>query len=325
MMTNKKLLDQVRDTLRRKNYAYRTEQAYTSWIKRFILFHDKRHPRDMSAVEIESFLTHLAVEREVAPSTQNQALAAILFLYQEVLHLPLDQEILPVPAKRTKHLPVVLSQREVQRVIHHLSGTYKLISQLLYGSGLRVTECLTLRIQDLDFERGEITVRSGKGAKDRRTVLPDLISQPLKNQIERVRLLHQQDLQDGYGSVYLPKGLARKYPNAQREWIWQYVFPAPNLSRDPRSGIIRRHHLNPCGLRRAVRSAARKARVEKHVTPHIFRHSFATHLLENGYDIRTVQELLGHADVSTTMIYTHVLNKGGRGVKSPLDSGVADQ
>jgi integron integrase len=274
----------------------------------------------MGAVEIESFLTHLAVEREVSPSTQNQALAAILFLYQEVLHLPLDQEILPVPAKRSKHLPVVLSQGEVQRVIHHLSGTYKLISQLLYGSGLRVTECLTLRIQDLDFERREITIRSGKGNKDRRTVLPDLISQPLKNQLEIVQLLHQQDLRDGYGSVYLPKGLARKYPNAQREWIWQYVFPSPNLSRDPHSGIIRRHHLHPSGLRRAVRSAASKARVEKHVTPHIFRHSFATHLLENGYDIRTVQELLGHADVSTTMIYTHVLNKRGTGVKSPLDS-----
>jgi integron integrase len=319
-MTKKKLLDRTRDILRRKNYAYRTEQAYLSWIKRFILFHNKRHPSDMGAVEIESFLTHLAVEREVSPSTQNQALAAILFLYQEVLHLPLDHEVLPVPAKRSKHLPIVLSQGEVQRIIHHLSGTYKLISQLLYGSGLRVTECLTLRIQDLDFERREITVRSGKGNKDRRTVLPDLISQPLKNQLESVQLLHQQDLQDGYGSVYLPKGLARKYPNAQREWIWQYVFPSSNLSRDPHSGIIRRHHLHPSGLRRAVRSAARKARVEKHVTPHIFRHSFATHLLENGYDIRTVQELLGHADVSTTMIYTHVLNKGGKGVKSPLDS-----
>jgi integron integrase len=319
MMTKKKLLDQVRETLRRKNYAYRTEVAYTSWIKRFILFHDKRHPMDMGEVEIESFLTHLAVEKEVAPSTQNQALAAVLFLYQEVLNVPLDQEILPVPAKRTKHLPVVLSQEEVQQVIQGLSGTNKLISQLLYGSGLRVTECLTLRIKDLDFDREEITVRSGKGAKDRRTVLPNLIAQPLKIQIDRVRLFHQQDLQGGYGSVYIPKALTRKYPNAHREWIWQYLFPAPNLSRDPRSGTTRRHHLHPSGLRRAIKSAARKAGVNKHVTPHVFRHSFATHLLENGYDIRTVQELLGHSDVSTTMIYTHVLNKGGRGVKSPLD------
>ena len=321
-MTKKKLLDQVRNTIRRKNYAYRTEQAYTSWIKRFILFHDKRHPQELGAVEIESFLTHLAVDKEVSPSTQNQALAALQFLYQEVLHLPLDQEILPVPAKRIKHLPVVLSQREARAVINELDGIYKLIIQLLYGGGLRVTECLSLRIKDLDFERGEITVRSGKGGKDRRTLLPETISAALKIHLERVRLTYQQDIKEGYGSVYLPRGLYRKYPNAAREWIWQYVFPAPNLSRDPRSRIIRRHHLHPSGLRRAVKAAARKTGVEKHVTPHIFRHSFATHLLENGYDIRTVQELLGHSDVSTTMIYTHVLNKGGRGVRSPLDGDI---
>ena len=318
-MTKKKLLDQVRDTIRRKNYAYRTEQAYSSWIRRFILFHEKCHPQEMGAVEIEAFLTHLAVEREVSPSTQNQALAALQFLYNEVLHLPLDQDILPVPAKRTKHLPVVLSKSETQAVLRELHGVYLIITQLLYGSGLRVTECLTLRIHDLDFERNEITVRSGKGAKDRRTMLPDSISSALSNHLKRVRQTFQQDHKDGYGSVYLPRALSRKYPHAAREWIWQYVFPAPNLSRDPRSGTIRRHHLHPSSLRRAVRVAARKAGVDKHVTPHIFRHSFATHLLENGYDIRTVQELLGHSDVSTTMIYTHVLNKGGKGVRSPLD------
>ena len=319
LMTKKKLLDQVRDTLRRKNYAYRTEQAYTGWIKRFILLHNKRHPLDMGAVEIESFLTYLAVDREVSPSTQNQALAALKFLYQEVLHQELDQEILPIPAKRTKHLPVVLSQREARVVINELSGVNKLITQLLYGCGLRVTECLSIRVQDLDFDRGEIIVRMGKGAKDRVTVLPETVSQTLQHHLTGVKLTHQQDLAEGFGDVYLPRGLARKFPNATREWIWQYVFPAPKRSRDPRSGEVRRHHLHPSGIRREVKAAARRAGVTKHVTPHIFRHSFATHLLENGYDIRTVQELLGHADVSTTMIYTHVLNKGGRAVRSPLD------
>jgi integron integrase len=215
---------------------------------------------------------------------------------------------------------VVLSRQEVKDVLAHLSGTYLLITQLLYGSGLRVTECLTLRLQDIDFDRGEITVRCGKGKKDRRTMLPDTVRDQMKRQIQWVRIGHENALAEGYAGVELPKGLARKYPNADQEWIWQYVFPAPKPSRDPRSGAFRRHHLHPSGLRRAVRKAARKAGVEKHVTPHIFRHSFATHLLEDGYDIRTVQELLGHTDVKTTMIYTHVLNKGGRGVKSPLDS-----
>ncbi len=318
-MSKSKLLDQVREKIRRLNYAYSTEKAYISWIKRFIIFNEKRHPSELGAVEIEVFLTHLAVEKKVSPSTQNQALAALQFLYNEILHLALDEEILPVPAKRTKHLPVVLSQREAQVVLNELHGVYQLITQLLYGSGLRVTECLSLRVKDLDFDREEVTVRSGKGAKDRRTMLPNTISQPLKDHLERVRLNYKQDLKEGFGSVYLPGRLSRKYPNAAREWIWQYVFPAPKRSRDPRSGEVRRHHLHPSSLRRAVRTAARKAGVDKHVTPHIFRHSFATHLLENGYDIRTVQELLGHSDVSTTMIYTHVLNKGGRGVRSPLD------
>ena len=320
VVTEKKLLDQVRETLRRKNYAYRTEESYTSWIRRFILFHSKRHPRQMGAAEIEAYLTYLAVEREVAPSTQNQALAALQFLYQSVLQKPLDEEVLPIPAKRSKHLPVVLAKREARDVINRLSGIHKLITQLLYGSGLRITECLRLRVKDLDFQRGEIIVRSGKGGKDRVTVLPECLKSPLTRQLKRAKLLHQEDLAEGGGSVYLPRGLARKYPNASREWIWQYLFPAPKLSADPRSGDIRRHHLGASSLRREIKSAAREAGITKHVTPHTFRHSFATHLLEDGYDIRTVQELLGHSDVKTTMIYTHVLNKGGKGVQSPLDS-----
>ena len=318
-MSDKKLLDRVRDTLRRKNYAYRTEQAYTSWIKRYIFFHHLKHPGDLTERDIESFLTYLAVQLNVAPSTQNQALAALIFLYQEVLQIPLDEEILPAPAKRSKHLPVVLSRQEDRAVLEGLSGTYLLICQLLYGSGLRVTECLTLRIQDLDFDRNEITVRSGKGDKDRRTMLAETVRQPLIRHLEGVKLAYKIALEEGYGSVQLPRSLGRKYPGAATEWNWQYVFPALKPSTDPRSGAIRRHHLHPSGLRRAVRASARKAGVTKHVTPHVFRHSFATHLLEDGYDIRTVQELLGHADVKTTMIYTHVLNKGGKGVKSPLD------
>lgn len=320
-MSKKKLLDQVREVLRRKNYAYRTEQAYTGWIRRYILFHNKRHPKEMGEHEIETFLTYLAVKRGVAPSTQNQALAALQFLYQEVLHQSLDEEILPAPAKRSKHIPVVLSKREVQKVISHLHGVNKMIAQLLYGAGLRISECLRLRVKDLDFDRGEIIVRMGKGKKDRVTVLPEAVQPALKRHLKQVKLTHQQDLEEGFGSVYIPQGLARKYPHASREWIWQYVFPAPGRSQDPRSGKIRRHHLGAWVVRRGVSQAARDLGIQKHVTPHTLRHSFATHLLENGYDIRTVQELLGHADVKTTMIYTHVLNKGGRAVKSPLDMG----
>ncbi len=318
-MAPKKLLDQAREALRRNNYAYRTEQAYISWIKRYIFFHDLKHPRDLTERDIEAFLTDLAVSREVAPSTQNQALAALQFLYRQVLHLPLDQEILPLPAKRPKHLPVVLSRQEVRAVLGQLSGANLLICQLLYGCGLRVTECLSLRIQDLDFDRAELTVRSGKGNKDRRTMLPETVRPSLLRHLDLVKAAHDQALAEGCGRVELPRGLANKYPNAAREWIWQYVFPAPKQSRDPRTGAVRRHHLHPSGLRRSVRTAAGNAGLNKHVTPHVFRHSFATHLLEGGYDIRTVQELLGHADVKTTMIYTHVLNKGGKAVRSPLD------
>ena len=318
-MTKTKLLDQARDRIRRLNYAYSTEKTYLSWIRRFILFHDKRHPREMGEVEIEAYLTHLAVDKKVAPSTQNQALAALQFLYQEVLRIELNEEILPVPAKRPKHLPVVLSKIEVNKVLNQLSGTHLLICQLLYGCGLRVTECLTLRIADLDFDRNEITVRSGKGGKDRRTMLPQAVLPALRRHIRGVQLAHENALTEGYGTVDLPRGLARKYPNAASEWGWQYLFPAPKPVTDPRTGTFRRHHLHPSGVRRSVRTAARQAGLAKHVTPHTFRHSFATHLLEDGYDIRTVQELLGHSDVKTTMIYTHVLNKGERGVKSPLD------
>jgi len=318
-MNKPKLLDQVRDKLRRLHYSYSTEKSYLSWIRRYILFHAKRHPRELGEVEIEDFLTHLAVKRQVAPSTQNQALAALQFLYQRVLHLPLDEEILPVPAKRPKRLPVVLSRRETKALLGELSGVHLLICQLLYGAGLRVSEALRLRVQDLDFDRGEITIRSGKGDKDRRTMLPHKLRPALKQQLKSVRLAYQNAQAGEYGTVELPRGLARKYPGAAKEWGWQYLFPALSPSTDPRSGAYRRHHLHPSGLRRAVRTAARQAGLTKHATPHSLRHSFATHLLEDGYDIRTVQELLGHADVKTTMIYTHVLNKGGRGVKSPLD------
>ncbi|HEY76062.1 MAG TPA: integron integrase [Thermoflexia bacterium] len=315
----KKLLDQVRDAIRRKHYSIRTEEAYVSWIKRFILFHNKRHPREMGAPEIEAFLTHLAVERRVAASTQNQALSAILFLYREVLGIDLDLPLHAVRAKRPRRLPTVLTHEEALRVIAALSGTHQLMAKLLYGSGLRLMECVRLRVKDLDFDQHIILVRDGKGAKDRVTILPDSLIAPLQEHLQRVRLIHQQDLQAGYGSVYLPYALERKYPNASKEWIWQYVFPSDRLSTDPRTGVTRRHHIDPSTLQKAVRKAARLAGINKHVTCHTFRHSFATRLLETGYDIRTVQELLGHKDVKTTMIYTHVLNRGGVAVRSPLD------
>ena len=315
----KKLLNRVRDAIRLKHYSIRTEQAYTDWIKRYIFFHNKRHPQDMGAPEIEAFLTHLAVERNVAASTQNQALSAILFLYREVLHIEIDASIDAVRAKRPKRLPVVLTKEEVGQVIGQLSGTHRLMAQLLYGSGLRLMECVRLRVKDLDFAQQQIIIRDAKGGKDRLTMLPESLALPLQRRLQRTKLLHEQDLEDGYGCVYLPYAFHVKAPNACREWIWQYVFPSSRLSIDPRSDKKRRHHIHENNLQKAVKKAAQLAGIDKRVTCHVFRHSFATHLLEAGYDIRTAQELLGHKDVSTTMIYTHVLQKGPLAVRSPLD------
>ena len=315
----KKLLDQVREAIRTKHYSIRTEQAYVDWIRRYILFHDKRHPKDMGSAEIAAFLTHLAVEKNVAASTQNQALSALLFLYRHVLEKELVGSIDAVRAKKPKRLPTVLTKEEAFRVIGFLSGTHQLMAKLLYGSGLRLMECVRLRVKDVDFAQRQIIVRDGKGHKDRVTMLPDSLISPLQGFLSHTKMIHDEDLALGYGSVYLPNALDRKYPNAHKEWIWQYVFPASKRSRDPRSGVIRRHHIHESSLQKAVRQAAQQAGVNKRVTCHAFRHSFATHLLEAGYDIRTVQELLGHKDVKTTMIYTHVLNKGPLAVRSPLD------
>ncbi len=315
-----RLLDQVRDLLRIKHYALRTEEAYLDWIRRFILFHNKRHPRDMGMPEIRAFLAHLATEEHVAASTQTQALSALLFLYREVLQQPIDAiDLQSIRAQKPKRLPTVLTKSEVQRVLAHLTGTYLLMARLLYGSGLRLMECLRLRVKDVDFEMRHIIVRDGKGGQDRVTLLPEIVIPALRDHLTHARTLHEQDLAQGYGCVYLPDALERKYPNACTEWGWQYVFPADNLSKDPRSGILRRHHIHESSLQKAVRAAAKVAGLTKPVSPHTFRHSFATHLLESGYDIRTVQELLGHKDVKTTMIYTHVLNRGPLGVRSPLD------
>ena len=319
-MTNqpKKLLDQVRDVLRMKHYSIRTENRYVSWIKRYILFHDKRHPKDMGAPEVEEFLTYLARKKKVSASTQNQAFSALLFLYREIIKVEL-QDIHAVRAKRPEKLPVVLSENETKRLISAMTGTHKLMAMILYGSGLRLMECVRLRVKDVDFEMKQIVVRDGKGAKDRVTVMPETIKSELNEHLKRVKLLHQDDLSKGYGEVYLPYALERKYKNANRRWGWQYVFPSQRRSTDPRSGKIRRHHLNESGLQKAVKKAARLAKIHKPATCHTLRHSFATHLLQDGYDIRTVQELLGHRDVTTTMIYTHVLNRGGKAVQSPLD------
>jgi len=315
----KKLLDQVRDVLRLKHYSYRTEQSYVDWITRYILFHDKRHPKDMGVPEIEAFLTHLAVEGHVAASTQNQALSALLFLYHEVLRVALPDTIDAIRAKKPARLPVVLTRAEVQQVIAGMSGMYQLMAKLLYGSGLRLMECVRLRVKDIDFERREISVRDAKGGHERVTMLPTSLVAPLQEHLKRVKLVHDQDLAAGYGQVYLPYALDRKYPNASREWAWQSVFPSDRLSTDPRSDLTRRHHIDESNLQRAVKDAVRLAKIAKPASCHTFRHSFATHLLESGYDIRTVQELLGHKDVKTTMIYTHVLNRGGLAVRSPLD------
>jgi integron integrase len=315
-----KLLDQVRNVIRKKHYSIRTEQVYVDWVRRYILFHKKHHPKDMGEKEIAQFISHLATDRKVASSTQNQALNAIVFLYKRVLNIELGDFGHMERAKKPQRLPTVMARKEVNQVLFSMSGINQLMAKLLYGCGLRIMECVRMRVKDIDFEQNHIIVRDGKGMKDRSTILPEQLKSLLLEHLEGVRIMHKQDLKKGFGEVYLPFALERKYPNAAREWGWQYVFPSEKISKDPRNGKMRRHHVSESALQRAVQKAARKADLTKHVSPHTFRHSFATHLLEGGYDIRTVQELLGHKDVSTTMIYTHVINKGGMGVQSPLDT-----
>ncbi|WP_313055508.1 integron integrase [Pseudomonas lopnurensis] len=314
-----KLLDRLREQIRLRHYSTRTETAYVYWVRAFIRFHRMRHPEEMGAVEVEQFLSHLAVSRNVSASTQNQALAGLLFLYKHVLATPLPWLDEVVRARKPERLPVVLSVEETRRLLVCFDGEVGLVVNLLYGSGLRLMEAVRLRVKDVDFARREIMVRDGKGMKDRVTLLPDALVPRLQLHLEQVRASHRADLAQGYGDVYLPFALARKYPNAPRDWGWQYVFPAARLSIDPRSGARRRHHLDEKRVQRAFKRAVAEAAIDKPATPHTLRHCFATHLLESGQDIRTVQELLGHADVKTTMIYTHVLNRGGYGVRSPLD------
>ena len=314
-----RFLETVRDVTRRKHYSIRTEESYVDWIRRFILFHGKRHPAEMGEKEISEYLTHLAVKSKVAASTQNQAMNAIVFLYRDVLKKELGEFPEIEPAKRPKKIPMVLTPEEVRSLMARIDGMKWVMVSLLYGSGLRLMECIRLRVKDVDFGYKQIVVRDGKGAKDRVTPLPALAKEPLERQLEKVKILHEEDLRAGFGEVYLPEALGRKYPQAGRAWGWQWVFPSAKRSVDPRSGKERRHHLAEIVLQRVVREAARAAGIVKPVSPHTLRHSFATHLLQSGTDIRTVQELLGHKDVATTMIYTHVLQQGGMGVKSPLD------
>ncbi len=314
-----RLLDQVREAIRLKHYSIRTEQAYVDWIKRYIYFHEKKHPADLDENHITSFLTYLAVQKKVASSTQNQALCALVFLYREVIKKELSQFENLVFAKRPTKLPVVFTRDEVRSILLQLEGPTWIMGQLLYGAGLRLMECIRLRVKDVDFGYKQIVVRDGKGHKDRITMLPGMAIDPLRLHLMKVKQAHDQDLKAGFGTVYLPYALERKYPRANREWGWQYVFPASKRSIDPRSGIEQRHHVSENVLQRAVKSAIRQSGIAKPGSSHSLRHSFATHLIESGYDIRTVQELLGHKDVSTTMIYTHVLNKGGKGVVSPSD------
>lgn len=318
-MAEMKLMDRVQQRIRLKGYSIRTEKTYMTWIKRFILFHNKRHPEQMGEKEIESYLTHLAMDLNISPSTQNQALNAIVFLYKQVLNMEMPGKIDAVRAKKPIHVPVVMSRDETMKVLNGISGVHHIMVSILYGTGLRAIECVRLRVKDIDFEINQIIVRDGKGAKDRVTIFPDQIKQALKDHLNFVKNQHVSDLERGYGTVYLPNALSRKYRNAETEWGWQYVFPSKTISTDPRSGIKRRHHMHVSSLQKAVKAAVRKAGINKQVSCHTLRHSFATHLLQDGYDIRTMQELLGHKNIQTTMIYTHVLNKGGHAVISPLD------
>jgi integron integrase len=316
----KKLLDQFKDNIRLKQYSRRTETTYIQWVREYILFHNKRHPREMGISEINQFITHLVVDRKASASTQNQAISAILFLYRNTLHIELDQSSLNfIRPKKGKRVPNVLSVKEVRAVITNMRGPYKLMAQIMYGSGLRLMECLRLRVKDIDFENHRIIVYDGKGGDDRVTMLPDSVIAPMREHLIQTQAIHKKDLAAGLGSVQMPFALDKKYPAAHKEWIWQFIFPAPTLYVEAETGITRRHHIHETALQRAIKAAAKTAKIEKRVTPHTFRHSFATHLLQNGYDIRTVQELLGHKDVKTTMIYTHVLQRGGLAVKSPLD------
>ena len=315
-----RLLDRLHDAICTFHYSRRTEDAYAHWVKRFIYFNDKRHPAELGELEVTKFLNHLATSRNVSASTQNQALSALLFLYKNVLGMELAWLDGLVRAKRPQRMPLVLTKDETISLLHELAGVHRLLASVLYGTGMRLMECLRLRVKDIDYGYGQILVRDGKGAKDRVTMLPQSLVAPLQDQLAHSRRLHDQDIREGFGEVHLPYALARKYPRAGYEWVWQYVFPSVKRSVDPDDGTIRRHHLDPSVLQRAIKKASRTAGIHKPVHCHTLRHSFATHLLLDGYDIRTVQELLGHSDVSTTMIYTHVLNRGGRGVRSPLDS-----
>ena len=318
-MEKPKLLVQLKERIRAKHYSIRTEESYTYWVKYFVKFHNYKHPAQMSAPQVQEFLNHLAVSKNVSASTQNQALNAINFLYKEILEQPFGKMDNLTWAKSSRRLPVVLSPEEVRNLLNHLQGNLRLMAEILYESGLRLMECIRLRVKDIDFNLNQIMVRFGKGAKDRITLLPAKIVEPLKNQIAKVQSLHQQDLRDGFGNVYLPFALAEKFPNANKEFGWQYLFPATKISTDPRTKIKRRHHILEDVLQKQIKLSALKIGIRKHVTCHTLRHSFATHLLQSGYDIRTVQELPGHKNVKTTMIYTHVLNKGALAVKSPLD------
>jgi len=315
-----KLMEQVRETLRYYHYAKSTEKTYCQWILRFLYFYEaKRHPKDMGTREVERFLSHLATHGKVAASTQRQALNALVFLYREVLDAPLGNTIAPIRSKRKPSPPTVLTEHEVESIFAQMKGTHLLMAQLIYGSGIRLMECIRMRIQDVDFGQGQIFVRSGKGGKDRTTFLPRLVRDDLHNHIERVKALHRKDLEEGFGEVYLPNALNRKYKNAAWETSWQYVFPAKSRSVDPRTGKERRHHVLESGLQKAVKTAVKKAGIHKRATVHTLRHSFATHMLENGVNIRVLQELLGHADVKTTEIYTHVMRKDITELQNPLD------
>ncbi|RJP76543.1 MAG: integron integrase [Desulfobacteraceae bacterium] len=318
---NRKLLDEVREVMRLHHYSIHTERTYCDWIKQYIHFHTMKSRDDLQNGEarIEAFLTHLAVNRDIAPATQNQAMNALVFLYKKVLKIQLDKEINAVRAKRKTNVPVVMTREETAKVLSLMNGVPQLAAKLMYGSGLRISEAIRLRVQDIDYKMKTLIVRSGKGNKDRVTTFPASIIPFLQVHLDKVKTFHTNDLAKGHGAVYLPHALARKYPGADKKWQWQYVFPARDLSTDPRSGIVRRHHIDPSLINKAIRKAVQIAGLHKKISAHTLRHSFATHLLQRGTDIRTIQALLGHNDVSTTMIYTHILNQGGHGVFSPLD------